>query len=216
MSQRVAGADATRQSLIDAGLRLFGERGFDAVSTRELADHAKANIGSISYHFGGKAGLRQACVDHVIETIRSVAAPVFAERVPDFPPAIAAFMLEQLVESFATFMAGSQRAEVIVTFMLHEVMKPGDALDQVYAAVLGPAHMRICHVFAAATGLDPESDSVKIAVFSMMGQVAYFRIGRPVVMKRMDWPAIGPDETKTIVDVLKTNLRGLIAAHKKV
>ena len=216
MPRRIEGADGTRTALIGAGLTLFGARGFDSVSTRELADFANANIGSISYHFGGKSGLHEACIEHVIRTMSGLAAPVLENPMPVVSPAVAEFILEQLIGSFANFMVHNEASEIIVTFVLHEVMKPGAALDQVYLNVLEPAHRRICQVFAAATGLDPELEAVKIAVFSMMGMVAYFRIGRPMVLKRLGWRDLGREEAQIITDVLKTNLKGLILAHRKV
>ena len=57
----MSAADMTRDALVRAALKLFGRQGFDGTSTREIAAEAKANIGSIAYHFGGKEGLRAAC-----------------------------------------------------------------------------------------------------------------------------------------------------------
>ncbi len=62
--------EQTRAALIHAALQLFGSKGFDATSTREIAALAKANIGSIAYHFGGKEGLRLAAADYIVETIQ--------------------------------------------------------------------------------------------------------------------------------------------------
>src|SRR5689334_16372155 len=73
-TQTPPAAEQTRQALIRAGLRLFGAKGFDGTSTREIAAEANANIGSIAYHFGGKEGLRAACAAFIVETIQSVAA----------------------------------------------------------------------------------------------------------------------------------------------
>ncbi len=65
VKQTKSGGEATRAALIEAGLKLFGTHGYDAVSTRQIADAAEANIGSIAYHFGGKPGLRLACAQFV-------------------------------------------------------------------------------------------------------------------------------------------------------
>src|SRR5436190_21096300 len=66
-------ADMTRAALVRAALKLFGRKGFDGTSTREIAAEAKANIGSIAYHFGGKEGLRAAAADFIVETIQGIA-----------------------------------------------------------------------------------------------------------------------------------------------
>lgn len=49
--------DNTRQALISAAEKLFTEKGYEAVSTRELAEAAGVNLGAIQYHFGSKAKL---------------------------------------------------------------------------------------------------------------------------------------------------------------
>ena len=70
--------EATRLALIRAALDLFGAKGFEAASTRAVAAAAGANLASIAYHFGGKEGLRLACADHVVQTIRGALAPALA------------------------------------------------------------------------------------------------------------------------------------------
>jgi AcrR family transcriptional regulator len=50
----------TRQRLLSAATRLFSDRGFEAVSTREIAAAAKTTLPSIPHHFGSKEGLYQA------------------------------------------------------------------------------------------------------------------------------------------------------------
>ncbi|SOC84962.1 transcriptional regulator, TetR family [Ensifer adhaerens] len=209
-----SGGEATRVALIETGLKLFGAHGYDAVSTRQIADAAEANIGSIAYHFGGKPGLRLACAQFVAERIVSVAAPAMASPLPT-DPQMAVAIMEAAIERFARFLVSSREAGTYAAFMLREIMQPGDVVDYIYDTLVSRAHKRLCGLFAVATGLDPESSQVKAAVFSMLGQVLYFRIARPIVLKRMDWEDVGPAEADELVAVFKTNLKGLVAAHRK-
>jgi TetR/AcrR family transcriptional regulator len=52
--------EATRRALLEAGAVLFSERGFDGVSTEDVARRAGVNKALISYHFDGKRGLYTA------------------------------------------------------------------------------------------------------------------------------------------------------------
>ena len=54
---------ATRRALLEAGTRLFPEKGFDGVSVEDLATRAGVNKALISYHFGGKRGLYVAVLE---------------------------------------------------------------------------------------------------------------------------------------------------------
>ncbi len=53
----------TRLNLIEIATPLFAKKGFAAVSVRELAQAASANVAAVSYHFGGKEGLYQAVLE---------------------------------------------------------------------------------------------------------------------------------------------------------
>lgn len=52
-----AAPPTARDRLLHEAMRLFGERGFDAVTTREICAAAGVNPGAIHYHFGDKDGL---------------------------------------------------------------------------------------------------------------------------------------------------------------
>lgn len=209
-------AAATRMALIEAGLRLFGEKGFDATSTREIASAASANIGSIAYHFGGKEGLRDACAEHIVERVREVAAPMMA-AMPDaaqLSPEQAEALLLGMIERMVGFLVAQPEAGLIAQFILRELQHPTKALDIVYGGVFEPVHSHVCRLWAAATGGDPESERTRIAVFTMIGQIVYFRIARAAVMRRMDWAEIGPEEARRIAAVAAANLRAAIAAER--
>lgn len=215
MDKQSTGAEATRDALIMAALRLFGEHGYASVSTRQIAEAASANIGSIAYHFGGKPGLRLACAGHVAERIAGLAAPALSSQPLPDAPELAMAMMETALERFARFIVSSRDANVYAAFILREIMQPGEVVDYLYETLIGRAHVRLCQLFAVATGGEAESTEVRAAVFSLLGQVLYFRIARPIVLKRMAWSDIGPDEADALIKVFKTNLRGLVQAHRK-
>ena len=215
MIKPVTGADATRQALIDAALQLFGERGYDAVSTRELAERASANIGSIAYHFGGKPGLRLACAEHVATRLQAQAAPAIDFASVPISPAAAVALMEAGMERFGRFVVSSREASIYAAFIIREVMQPGEIVDHLYERLIGTVHQRLCHLFGTATGRGAETQEVRAAVFSLLGQMLYFRIAQPIVLRRMDWPEVGPAQADFLVSIFKTNLKGLIAAYRK-
>jgi len=59
----------TRERLLTAARRVFGERGFEGGSVREITREAEANLGAVTYHFGSKEALYH-------EVIRSVLTPL--------------------------------------------------------------------------------------------------------------------------------------------
>ena len=211
-----SGPDQTRLALIHAALTQFGRFGYDGATTRDIAAEAKANIGSIAYHFGGKEGLHEACARHIVETMQELARPVLT-ALPDagsLQPDQAEALLRLALERMAGFVIGQPEAGAIVSFILRELDRPTAALDTVYTGVFEPVHRRFCEVWAAATGEDAESDATKIRVFTLIGQVVYFRIGREAVRRRMGWDRVGEAETAQVVEAAQANLAAILAASR--
>ena len=66
-SDNSAPDDRTARAVIrDEALRLFAERGADAVSVRQIAAAARVSPGLVIHHFGSKDGLREAVDAHVL------------------------------------------------------------------------------------------------------------------------------------------------------
>jgi AcrR family transcriptional regulator len=65
---------ATKVQILDAAIRLFGDRSFESVSLRDITAAAKANLGAVNYHFGSKLNL-------IREVLKALAAPINEERI---------------------------------------------------------------------------------------------------------------------------------------
>jgi AcrR family transcriptional regulator len=207
------GAD-TRAALIAAGLGIFGRKGFDAASTREIAAAARTNIASIAYHFGGKEGLRLACAEEIVHRLGQVIHPEALAAGAASPEAALA-LIETSITAVARFVATRPEANDVAAFMLREMTAPSPALDRIYGEMIRPVHGAMCRLWATAAGGDPESEETRLTVFTIIGQMIYFRICRPIVMKRMEWQQVGPDEAERIAAVLVANLRAMARASRE-
>ncbi|KNX78266.1 TetR family transcriptional regulator [Pseudomonas sp. 250J] len=66
---RAAMSADTTERLIAVARRQFAEKGFAAVVMDELCAEADLTRGALHHHFGGKAGLFTAVVEHLLEEI---------------------------------------------------------------------------------------------------------------------------------------------------
>jgi len=55
---------AAKQRLLDVTERLCAERGFEAVSVRDITGAAEANVAAVNYHFGSRENLISLVVTH--------------------------------------------------------------------------------------------------------------------------------------------------------
>lgn len=60
----------TKQRIVEASVYLFGLKGFDGTSTREIAKLAKVNISSLNYHFKSKQTLIQEVAAFVVDDFK--------------------------------------------------------------------------------------------------------------------------------------------------
>ena len=215
MTRPVSGAAATRASLISASLELFGNFGYDAVSTRQIADHAAANIGSIAYHFGGKSGLRTACIEHVIGIVlESLGAPLNQPLAVNLGPDEALDLLEGMIATLVRIGATCPDSDLLTNFMTREMVMPGEVDPLLYERLAKPMHMRFCQLFAIATAYPGPAEDLSVTVFSLFGQAVFFRMCKPVVLKRMGWSGFGGEEAQATIAVVSDNLRAIVAYHR--
>ena len=95
-NRSVRNADATRKRLLNAAEALFADKGYHAVSMRDIARHAKVNLAAAGYHFGSKEKL---FVEALIRRVRplnerrlaTLTALENRKRVPALPEVLDAF-----------------------------------------------------------------------------------------------------------------------------
>ena len=63
-----------KQKLRIAAEQLFAEKGFEAVSVRDITQRSKSNVAAVNYHFGSRDGL-------VASVLERCVAPVNADRI---------------------------------------------------------------------------------------------------------------------------------------
>lgn len=96
-----------KRKLLDAAEQLFAERGFEAVSVRDVTQLAKANVAAVNYHFGSREGMIALVISRYV-------TPILEERLArldalekKWPGKVVP--LEELIDAFARPLVGSVR-----------------------------------------------------------------------------------------------------------
>ena len=88
----------TRNRILDAATHLFGVRGFDGTSAREITRVAETNVAAVHYHFGSKEAVLRGIIDRAARPISSrwteLLDSAFEKAEPHAPN------IEALVEAF--------------------------------------------------------------------------------------------------------------------
>jgi len=164
-------ADLTGRARIrDAALALFGERGVERTSVREIARAAGLSAGLVRHHFGSKDGLRAACDAYALERLVAVKEAGVAGRrladpgfLPDVQPEL--LMLHRYVAR--SIVDGSPAAGAVLDRMIVlserwiAAYHAGEASDErAVACVLAAAQIGLLVVreqISQALGVDVSS-----------------------------------------------------------
>lgn len=179
---------ATRQRLLKAGTRIFAEKDYSAVTTRELADAARANQAAIVYHFRNKEGLYLAVAEYVAAQMRSR----FASALPGSDSAKhapsrtgAARQLHEFLRALARGLIAIPEHSAMVEFIMREQAHPGAAFDLLYGSYLGEMHRHATGLVARATNRadgDPEAIADAHAI---IGMALAFTVARATFLRRV-------------------------------
>ena len=213
-ARRDRGAE-TRAQLIEAALDVFGRLGFEGASTREIARAANVNLAAIVYHFGGKEALHLAVAEHVAASILAKIGPTLAsvaDPAASASPEAARAALTQLLDTFVAVMLGSAEAERWARFIVREQMQPTEAFDVIYG-FMGGSHSLGTRLVATILDRDEDDADVQIRMFTMIGQIMVFRVAQAVVLRRMNWTAIGADQRADIKRIVLAQVGAILDAE---
>jgi TetR/AcrR family transcriptional regulator, regulator of cefoperazone and chloramphenicol sensitivity len=214
---RAGSGPETRAKLIDAGLDAFGTAGFEGASTRAIAQAAGANLAAILYHFGGKEGLHLAVAEHIAEQIGKRVAPVLtmiAAPEATASPKAARAALHTVVETLADVMLGTADAARWARFIVREQMQPTAAFDVIYR-FLGNAVNNAGRLIGVILGRPPDDETLRVRVFTVMGQVLIFRVAQTLVLRKMEWKALGDGDRALIKRVILKQIDDILDAEQR-
>lgn len=142
---------ATRQAIADAALRLFLERGFDAVGVREVAKEADVALTTLFLHFGSKEAL--VFDEDQSREQRLVAAVTDREADESIPEALRrelqSVMCEVTSSDAAAFWALVDESQALRQYAATMWLRHEEALAGAIAADLGHADVPMtCRAFA--------------------------------------------------------------------
>jgi AcrR family transcriptional regulator len=200
-----------RERMVLAALDLFGRHGFDATTTRMIAQAASMNLGAIPYYFGTKEDLYAQAAGHLASFIEQAQAAPLARlreqsaRTPDTQGLID-LMLDFLLDETRLLLADKVPASW-VQFFLRAQAEHGEAFERVFAQVVEPVQCCLNQVLARIMQRAPDDFQVRTLSFFLLHQFICLRLADSVLMRRLEWDAITPQRVEQLLDALTPTLR---------
>jgi AcrR family transcriptional regulator len=169
------GEDRTARAILrDEALRLFAERGADAVTVRQIAEAAGVSAALVIRHYGSKDGLRAAVDDHVAATLERVLAELAEPASGNpFDPAATSGLIDAV---FGRLPSGS----ALPRYLARMLIDGGPAADAVFQRLHHAARGvldALVEQGLASPGADPEVRATvlltnDLAVFMLRDRIA--------------------------------------------
>ena len=206
---------SSAELLLSAAAELFTNRGYDGVSTRDIADQAGVNLALIQYHFGSKAKLFLATVDHLTEEKSDLLEnlrPIPAECTQ----AEGAIELVYFIKTFLTFLLQSNQAKKSCRLIYRELFSGSSDDVELFESVVGfiverhsqPMEKRVSSILKFVTpGLKEKELSAMTR--SILGQCSFYATNRPLLAKLESEPLDSSENCELLSKhVAEFSLRG--------
>jgi AcrR family transcriptional regulator len=147
----------TRAVIRDEALRLFAERGPDAVTVRQVAAAAGVSPGLVIHHFGSKDGLREAVDQYVLAVFEAMLGELTGERGDVFGAGAAGSLAEAAARHLP---AGSP----VPAYLRRLLTGGGPAAEQVFAGLYAASRQTLAALSAAGMASPGRDPAVRAAV----------------------------------------------------
>jgi len=197
----------TRRRILNAALDLFGSLGFEATTTRHLAERAEVNLPAIQYYFGSKEGLYRAVIQQIVERIEATSGPVGARITaalagqPPHQDLLA--LLFELTDGLVSLILDETLADrdSCRRFFARIEIEQNPAIDTLHDCVarhlLSPAAVLIGRLMHRP----PEDEEVRMHMVALMGQAKAF--GCWGSDRVLGWRSADPERVRAVQQLLR-------------
>jgi len=158
----------TRESIEKAALEAFSDSGFDAASTRNIADRAGVKQQLITYHYGSKLELWKTVTDRLFTACHER----LVKRAEGLDGVDGAIRIRLLIREFLLF---SSENPALARFMMHEGARSSPRLTWIFERHTRRFFELAREGFstAQAEGLAPPADPVHL-IYILLGATSIF------------------------------------------
>jgi AcrR family transcriptional regulator len=212
-----ARGEETRARIVAAALKLFGERGFEGASTRDIATAAGVNAPALQYYFDNKEGVYLACVEHIVARLsdylqevtergeQALARDADDEELIEVFCAIQARLAEFMftvkdTDGWRLFMARLQSGEgPPASFEIFHQGRLKKRLSVVTSTIVG-----------RLSGHPADDEETLIRTMTLTGQVTVFQFAPRSFLARLNWDGVDASRLALLKTVVREQTTALL------
>ena len=208
--------ELTRDRLLDEAENLFAQRGYHAVSVREITKAAESNLAAVNYHFGNKQNL-------YLEVFRSRWLPRASQIQQSFRQSIKNNGIptpNMVVQYFArAFLEGPMSADERnrhLKLISGELVQPTEAFELVVEQVFRPLFGKLLDDLRNVMPDTIDEKQMVLNVFSILSMVLYFNFARTLITRFVGGQEGNDLESRLVDHIVQFSLNGVDAGREEV
>lgn len=173
--------DNTRERLLDQADILFSQKGFYAVSVREITQAAACNLSAVNYHFGNKTGLYvEVFRQRWVERAKRIQGH-FRRNLSKNAGSNLKNVVRALAEAFIEGPLSDDERQRHVQLMVRELARPTPAFQVVTQETTVPFVGEIANHLRPHLPPDLDEERLKLHVLSIFALIVYFNFSRNLI-----------------------------------
>lgn len=212
-SQHVNSGSGTQARIIEAAGEMFAESGYRYTTIRSICNQAGVNVAAVNYYFGGKKNLYLA----VLKYWRGKAFEEYPLDLSDSSSQQPEELLHSFVRTFLLRVLDKGEGSRFARFVAQELMQPTNAFDVIIEETIRPTFVYLAGIVRRLLGAGPSDYTVRLCCISIVGQIFYFYISRPVRRRLFGKESLEKKDINEIADhivMFSLNAIRQIAAQK--
>jgi TetR/AcrR family transcriptional regulator, regulator of cefoperazone and chloramphenicol sensitivity len=174
-------AEPTRNRILDAAGEMFADRGFQAVTVREICQSAGANLAAVNYYFGDK---QQLYLESVKQAHRwhmdRASLPAWSNDTP------AADKLRGFIHTFLLRVRSGPSDSWQTRLMMRELKQQDEICVAVVEDSIRPQFEILIEILREMLPPETSEEKLHLTAFSIVGQCLFYHLADPVVRTLLD------------------------------
>lgn len=199
----------TRGHILDVAGRIFGERGFALVTSKEICAQARTNVAAVNYHFGGIDGLYEAVLVEAHRQLIDIDELTAATSAPASAAARLSRVLGMILDH------ASAKDGWAFPVLLREILNPSPFLPALVLKAVRPKVNALLGLLAELMELPPEHPSVQRSVLLCIVPSIFMAVAPPIVKSKL-LPALSHDRDALVAEMTRFIVAGTAAIRRSI
>jgi len=199
----------TEERIIVAAIKVFAENSIHAATVRMIAQEAKVQASSITYHFTTKENLYQEVIRRILHYASTSILHYVESPAQPLTLKSARKELLSMIEKLTDWHYGSPHIVTFAKIISREHFSPSPVYGIIYNEFFSKAIARmttIVHCLIKGNNKVDKGREAALQTFSIFGQIFGFRLQREMLVRSLGFTGFSADEIAEIKDLLLRNI----------